>query len=208
MLTQQQDILCCITKEPLCPVTQAEKALQGGAAMIQLRHKSASGADLFYWATHIQRLCNANNALCILNDRLDIALAAGTDGVHLGQSDIPARAARKLLGQDRILGITVSSLAEAEKAVDDGADYLGLGHIYKTGSKKKTGAPIGLQAIRNVTEKIAIPVLAIGGIHHENICDVIQAGAAGAAVIAAVADAPDPAMATFSLIKKMQSCHQ
>ena len=202
----QHAMLCCITTDAQCPVTQAEKALKGGATMIQLRHKSASGYELYEWALGLKELCRAYNAVCIINDRVDIALAADADGVHLGQEDLPANAAKKLLGKNKILGISVSSVAEAEKAVQSGADYLGLGHIYPTLSKQKSGEPVGPRRITEVTKNLAVPVIAIGGITDKNVCEVIRAGASGVAVISTVADAPDPEKAASSLIQNMQSC--
>ena len=100
--------LCVITDEAFCPITLAEEALKGGAAMIQLRHKTASGSQLYSWAVEIRKLCRQYNALCIINDRVDIALASDADGVHLGQDDLPASAARKLLGNGRIIGVSAS----------------------------------------------------------------------------------------------------
>ncbi len=205
---KQQAILCCITADSLCPVSQAEKALNGGASMIQLRNKSGSGADLYSWAKRIKELCRAHDATCIINDRLDIALAVEADGVHLGQNDLPAEAARKLLGSKRILGVSVSSADEAKKAVASGADYLGLGHIFPTGSKHKSSEPIGLERIVEVTKTISIPVIAIGGITDDNVCDVLHAGASGIAVISAVANAPDPENAAGSLSQKIHKCRQ
>jgi len=205
---KQQAILCCITDDSLCPVLQAEKALCGGASMIQLRNKSASGTDLYSWAKRIQELCRAHDATCIINDRLDIALAVDADGVHLGQNDLPAEAARKLLGSKRILGISVASVDEAKKAVASGADYLGLGHIFPTVSKHKSSEPIGLERIVEVTKTISIPVIAIGGITEDSVCAVLRAGASGIAVISSVAHAPDPENAAASLTQKIQACRQ
>lgn len=187
---------------------QAAKALRGGATMVQLRHKLASGSELYEWASSIQELCHTHGAACIVNDRLDIALAADADGVHLGQEDLPADVARRLLGKDKILGVSVSSVAEAEKALQAGADYIGLGHIYPTASKQKSSQPIGPGSIMEAACALPLPVIAIGGITDKNVCEVIKAGACGVAVISAVADAPDPEKAASLLIKKMQSCLQ
>ena len=200
--------LCCITADSSCPVTQAEKALEGGAAMIQLRRKSASGSALYSWALRIQELCHARDALFIMNDRVDIALAADADGVHLGQQDLPAETARKLLGKRKIIGISVSSAAEAEQAVRAGCNYVGLGHIFPTSSKKKSGQPLGIDPITKISQNFTIPVIAIGGLTAGNVCEVIKAGASGIAVISSVADAPDPAKAALELIQTMQSSLQ
>jgi thiamine-phosphate pyrophosphorylase len=204
----KRPILCYITADNLCPVEQSEKALEGGARMIQLRNKSASGSDLYDWAVRILKLCRIHDAIFIVNDRLDVALTANADGVHLGQRDLPAHLARTLLGKEKILGISVSSLAEAEIAVRAGCNYVGLGHIYPTFSKQKTGRPLGTICITEISQNLSVPVIAIGGITASNAGDVIRAGATGIAVISTVAEAPDPRKATSELIQNMQSCLQ
>jgi thiamine-phosphate pyrophosphorylase len=193
--------LCVITDEALCPVTLAEQALKGGAAMIQLRHKTASGSQLLVWAVEIQKLCQQYQALCIINDRVDIALASKADGVHLGQQDLPARAARKLLGETAIIGVTASSLKEALQAEQDGADYIGFGHIYPTHSKLKESSPLGLDILQKTAALVSLPILAIGGINQENAASVISCGASGIAVISAVSRANDPAWAAHELLR-------
>ncbi len=197
--------LCFITDEVLCPVTLADKALKGGAAMIQLRHKSASGEELFNWAVEIGKLCRKYKALCIINDRLDIALASHADGVHLGQEDMPAKTARKLLGKSRIIGISTASLEEAMQAEKDGADYIGLGHIYPTSSKLKESPPIGTETLQRVAALVSIPIIAIGGIGMENVASIISCGASGIAVISAVSRAIDPSQATNKLLEAMRT---
>jgi thiamine-phosphate pyrophosphorylase len=192
--------LCVITDETSCPVTLAEKALKGGAAMIQLRHKTASGSQLFLWAMAICERCQPYHALCIINDRVDIALASKADGVHLGQHDMPARAARKLLGETGIIGVTASSLEEARQAEQDGANYIGFGHIYPTTSKLKETSPLGLDLLQKTANLISLPIIAIGGINIENAASVISFGAAGIAVIAAVSRANDPSRASHELV--------
>ena len=197
--------LCVITDEALCPVTLAEQALKGGAAMIQLRHKTASGSQLLVWAVEIQKLCQQYQALCIINDRVDIALASKADGVHLGQQDLPARAARKLLGETAIIGVTASSLKEALQAEQDGADYIGFGHIYPTYSKLKESSPLGLDILQKTAALVSLPILAIGGINQENAASVISSGASGIAVISAVSRANDPARAARELCRALNN---
>ncbi len=197
--------LCVITDEALCPVTLAEQALKGGAAMIQLRHKTASGSQLLVWAVEIQKLCQQYQALCIINDRVDIALASKADGVHLGQQDLPARAARKLLGETAIIGVTASSLKEALQAEQDGADYIGFGHIYPTHSKLKESSPLGLDILQKTAVLVSLPILAIGGINQENAASVISSGASGIAVISAVSRANDPARAARELCRALNN---
>ncbi len=197
--------LCVITDEALCPISLAEQALKGGAAMIQLRHKRASGNQLFLWAIEICKLCHKYHALCIINDRVDIAMASNADGVHLGQQDMPIAAARQLLGHHRIIGISASSLKEAIQAQNDGADYIGFGHIFPTSSKKKDSAPLGTETLRQTTTLISLPIIAIGGINHENAASLISCGASGVAVISAISRAPDQALAADKLLCSINS---
>ena len=192
--------LCVITDETLCPVTLADKALEGGAAMIQLRHKTASGSQLFLWAIEIRKRCQQYHALFIINDRVDIALASKADGVHLGQQDMPAKAARKLLGETCIIGVTASSPEEALQAEQDGANYIGFGHIYPTSSKHKESSPLGLDILQKTATLISLPILAIGGINNENAASVIAHGASGIAVISAVSRVNNPSKAARELV--------
>ena len=196
--------LCVITDEAYCPVTLAREALNGGAAMIQLRHKSASGSQLFTWALAIRNLCREYHALFIINDRVDIALASEADGVHLGQDDLPAAAARKLLGNTRIIGVSVSSPEEAVRAEKDGADYIGFGHVYPTVSKLKEHPPLGPEDLQKTVQSISLPVVAIGGISIENAPILISRGASGVAVISAVSRAENPSKAAFELMRALQ----
>ncbi len=191
--------LCVITDEETSPVSLAEEALRGGAPMIQLRHKSADGRVLFDWAMEIRKRCTEHGALFIVNDRLDIAMASGADGVHLGQEDIPLRAAREAVGNTMLIGISATSLNEAMKAQDEGADYIGLGHIFPTISKEKHHPPLGLEALEKAASLLSVPVVAIGGITIENAPALISAGAAGIAVISAVSRAPSPLQAAKEL---------
>jgi len=197
--------LCVITDEAICPLSLAEQALKGGAAMIQLRHKHASGSQLFSWALAIRKLCQQHQALCIINDRVDIAMASQADGVHLGQQDMPIEAARKLLGHDRIIGVSASSPGEAIQAEKEGADYIGFGHIFPTSSKKKDSSPLGLETLRQASAHLSLPIVAIGGISHENAASIISSGASAVAVIAAVSRATDPTLAAQNLLCAIQT---
>ncbi len=196
--------LCVITDEALCPVTIAAMALKGGAAMIQLRHKSASGSQLFSWAVEIRNQCKNYRSLFIINDRVDIAMASGADGVHLGQQDMPATVARKLLGKKCIIGVSASSLEEALQAEKDGADYIGFGHIYPTLSKEKGFAPLGTKTLQHAATFISLPMIAIGGVSPENAASLISCGASGVAVISAVTRTDDPAMAARELVAALK----
>ena len=173
--------------------------------MIQLRHKTASGNQLFNWAVEIRRRCQEYHALCIINDRIDIALASKADGVHLGQQDMPAGAARKLLGEMGIIGVTASSAEEALQAEQDGANYIGFGHIYPTRSKLKESTPLGLDILQKTATRISLPILAIGGINHQNAASVIAHGASGIAVISAVSRVQAPSVAARELVRAINN---
>jgi len=203
-MTIPRRLLCVITDQQSNPVELARMALEGGARMVQLRRKSASGRDLFEWAVRIQALCREYEALFIVNDRGDIALAAHADGVHLGQQDMPVASARALLGPETLIGVSVSNPSEAAKAAEEGADYLGVGHIFPTSSKEKPMPPIGTSAIRPIIEASGLPVIAIGGIELQNVAEVIKAGASGVAVISAVSGSADPVAATRELVKRIR----
>lgn len=192
--------LCVITDETICPVTLAENALKGGAAMIQLRHKTASGSQLYAWAVEIRKLCHQYQALCIINDRVDIALAIKADGVHLGQQDMGVRSARKLAGNKCLIGVSASSPQEALQAEKEGADYIGFGHIYPTLSKLKGYSPLGTDILQKTAALISLPIIAIGGVNAENAELLISSGASGIAVISAVSRSDNPAGASYELV--------
>jgi thiamine-phosphate pyrophosphorylase len=195
--------LCVITDERRHPVELAAMALEGGAGMVQLRRKNASGRELYEWAIRIQALCRSHDALFIVNDRIDIAGAMQADGVHLGQQDLPAAAARRILGPDAVIGVSASCVSEALQAREDGASYVGLGHIFPTGSKEKPLPPIGTAVIGEVAKAAGLPVVAIGGIGLEQVPKVMAAGASGIAVISAVTAAEDPAAVTRELVGRI-----
>lgn len=198
--------LCVITDATLVPgrdhVTIARAALRGGADMIQLRDKAADLRVLLPQARAIRALCRSHGALFIVNDRLDLALAAEADGVHVGQEDLPAEAARPLLGPERILGVSTHSREQAEAARASGADYIGFGPMFATGTKNTGYTPRGLEALRAIRAAVHLPILAIGGITLENVADVIAAGATAPAVISAVVAAPDVTAAAASFRKR------
>jgi thiamine-phosphate pyrophosphorylase len=191
--------LCVITDATLAPggdhVAIARAALAGGADMIQLRDKAGDVRALLPQARAIQALCRSHSAIFIVNDRLDLALAAEADGVHVGQDDLPAEAARPLLGPGRILGVSTHSREQAEAARASGADYIGFGPIFPTGTKKTGYTPRGPTELRKIRAAVPLPILAIGGITLENVAEVIAAGATAPAVISAVVAARDIAAA-------------
>ena len=174
-------------------------AIKGGADMIQFRDKNMQTGELIETALRIKKLCDKKNVLFIVNDRVDAALVSGADGVHLGKEDIPIKDARKLLGRDKVIGVTARSLKEALSLEKDGADYIGLGHIFPTGSKLKTTQPIGLRNLQRICKRVRIPVIAIGGINTSNAREVVKQGAWGIAVIGSVTGASNPPKAVREL---------
>ncbi len=183
----------CVGDAPLDQVVvTAQKAIAGGAGVIQLRSKSAAGAELFETAQALLEVTRERGVTLLINDRVDIALAVDADGVHLGQSDLPAAEARRLLGPERLLGVSARTRQQAEAAERAGADYLGFGPVFEArGTKVDAGAPVGLAALERMCRQTSLPVVAIGGIERANIAGVMAAGARGAAVISAVVGQPD-----------------
>jgi len=164
--------------------------------MIQLRDKSLSPRHLLPQAREIATLCRDRAVPFIVNDRLDLALAAWADGVHLGQDDLPPRVARAVLGSEKLLGVSTHSLDQAIQAAEHGADYLGIGPIFATSTKATGYEPLGCEVIRQLHARIDLPLIAIGGITLDNVGEVICSGATGVAVISAVVGTQDVALAT------------
>lgn len=177
----------------------AEAAIRGGATMIQFRDKDMDDAGFEKEAKKISGLARDKDVLFVVNDRVGIAKRCGADGVHIGQEDLDIGRARAILGLDAIIGVSVSKRVEAQAAEAAGADYLGAGPVYETSSKRDALRPIGLEELEKICRSVAIPVIAIGGITKENAPDIMAAGAAGIAVIAAVAEAPDMTQAVKEL---------
>jgi thiamine-phosphate pyrophosphorylase len=173
----------------------ARAALAGGAKAIQLRDKELCVRELLATAKQLHEICAQAGAVLIVNDRLDVALAAHADGVHLGSDDLPVASARRALqGCERrrfIIGASVANIAEAQRAVAAGADYLSVGCIFASATKPDAGEAVGPERIAEVRRAVSLPVLGIGGITADNVAQVIAAGADGAAVISAVTRADD-----------------
>jgi thiamine-phosphate pyrophosphorylase len=181
----------------------ARAALEGGADAVQLRDKSSTGSNLSRWSREIQPLARKFGAVFTVNDRVDVALVAEADGAHVGQEDLPAREARRLLPRPRVLGVSAGSLEEARRAEKDGADYIGVGPIFPTATKPDAGEALGLDRLAAIAAAVSIPAIAIGGITLENIASVFAAGAAGAAVVSAVVSAEDMAAAARALKRRV-----
>lgn len=179
------------------------EAVEGGATIIQLRGKKWTSREFLDVGMEAFRFLTAKRIPLIINDRVDIALACGADGVHLGQDDLPLPCARKILGKDRIIGISVATPKEAEAAEMGGADYIGAGPVFGTLSKKDLGQLLGLECLRAIRKKVKLPILAIGGISAANLADVISAGADGVAVISAITAAKNPVQAAIEIIESI-----
>ena len=177
----------------------AAAAAQGGAGAIQLREKDLSARDLYALGARLQAALVPYGVPLLINDRLDVALALDVAGVHLAGHSLPTAIARRVLGAGKLLGVSTHSVEEARCAAEDGADFIVFGPVFTTPSKVAYGPPQGLQHLRTVVRAVHIPVIAIGGIDHTNLSQVMQAGAYGVAMIRAVLAAPDPYKATQQL---------
>ena len=176
--------------------------------MIQLRDKTASTRLLIEEGLALRTLTRERGALLIVNDRLDVALAVEADGAHVGQEDMPVALARRLLGPERILGVSAATRQEAEEAMAGGADYLGVGPIYPSQGKADAGPATGVELLTELAEQYTIPLVAIGGITAANAAEVIRAGASGVAVITAVVHAEDIVAAARNLRIAVETAYQ
>jgi len=183
----------------LVDVVQA--AVRGGVTCVQLREKHASSRDFYAQAVALMNLLAPLNIPLIINDRLDIALACGAQGVHLGQSDLPVQAARKLLPPEVFIGWSVESMEDVELSATLPLDYLGVSPVFATPTKTDTATPWGLEGLRRIRAATELPLVAIGGIHLGNAASVMQAGADSLAVVSAICSADDPRAASQQLRK-------
>jgi thiamine-phosphate pyrophosphorylase len=181
-----------------------KRALEGGVRAVQLREKDLNGKDLFQLADKARELCDRYHAQLLVNDRIDIALAVDAAGVQLGKASIPIETSRLLLGPRKLIGYSAHSLEESRFAQQSGADFLLFGPVYFTASKAPYGAPQGLEALKKIVEKVALPVYAIGGIKADSIVDVRRTGARGVALISAVIGANDPKGAAASMVELLR----
>jgi len=172
------------------PVTLAETLLDAGALIMQLRLKDAPGRDFLAAARAIAGMCRKRGATFIVNDRVDIAMLAGAEGVHLGQTDLPLAAARRIAGPGMTIGVSTHSAEQARAAEDGGADYIGFGPLY-AGGLKNNAAGMGLDNLRAIRAAVKIPIVAIGGITEARVAETLAAGADAAAIITDVLQAPD-----------------
>jgi thiamine-phosphate pyrophosphorylase len=182
----------------------AQEALADGVTMIQLREKNAPLKVILEQGAQLLALCREYKVPFVINDRVDVALLLDADGVHVGQDDIPGQAARQLLGADKIVGISAGTLEEAVWAVSNGADYLGVGPVYATSTKKDAGGAIGGNLIGEIGKRWQIPIVGIGGIDQSNAMEVLQAGADGVAVVSAICSHPEPGYAARTLLRTVE----
>jgi thiamine-phosphate pyrophosphorylase len=181
-----------------------EEALDGGVGAVQLREKDLGGGELFSLAEKVKRLCARYQARLFINDRVDVALAVDADGVQLGSRSMPVDVARKLLGENKLIGASTHSMDEALAAERAGADFVLFGPVYFTPSKADYGDPQGLEPLKEVVEKISLPVYAIGGVRPENVEAVRKTGARGVALISAVIGAEEPAALSREMLRLLR----
>lgn len=186
-------------------VELTQLAISGGADTIQFRQKTGATREMIKIARQLKQICSDAGVTFIVNDRVDVAIASGADGVHLGQDDFPIPLARELLGQSRIIGGSATTLEEAQKCLAEGADYIGFGPVYPTTSKADAGPVTGISLLKKVIKTIPLPIIVIGGVTAENTPEVMQAGAHGIAVISAVCCQENPEQATLALNQSLRA---
>lgn len=185
-----------------------ESALRGGVSAVQLREKELSGKEFWQSAMEVKGICRQYKVPLIINDRLDIALAVDADGLHLGQSDIPLEIARKVLGTEKIIGISVSNIEQTREALKHAPDYLGVGTVYPTPTKTDTEPPLGLTGLREIRRITALPIVAIGGIKLDNCESIVDAGADGLAVVSGIMAADEPESAARQFRDKLKQARE
>lgn len=182
--------------------TAVEEGIKGGVTLVQLREKNLTSLEFYNTAVKIKQITDRYNVPLIINDRLDIALAVDAAGLHVGQKDMPAEIARKLLGENKILGVSVGSLEEAKKAERDGADYVGVGAIFPTSTKSDARA-VSIELLKEIKESISIPVVAIGGININNVKLLEPANIDGIAVVSDILGKENITLAAEALRKSV-----
>lgn len=184
-LCTDRELMSCGSIEQL-----VEQAVAGGVSVVQLREKNCSSREFLDTAVSVKKITDKIGVPLIINDRLDICMAADASGVHLGQSDIPCTTARKILGREKLIGVSCATAEEAAKAQADGADYLGVGAVFSTSTKQNT-RQVTPEIIRQIRAAVTIPFVVIGGISEQNISSLYGLGINGAAVVSAIAAKPD-----------------
>jgi thiamine-phosphate pyrophosphorylase len=181
-----------------------EEAINGGVSVVQIREKTADTLDFYNLALKVKKITTKYNVPLIINDRVDVALAIDADGVHVGQSDMPCDVTRKLVGPNKIVGVSAATIDEAKKAEKDGADYIGTGAVFPT-STKDDAPKITKKELKEVVDSINIPVVAIGGITIDNASELIDTGIAGLSVVSAIMSSDDPKKSSEKLLNIFNS---
>ncbi|WP_400227536.1 thiamine phosphate synthase [Methanobrevibacter smithii] len=181
-----------------------EESLKGGVSVVQLREKKAETLDFYNLALKVKEITQKYNVPLIINDRIDIALAIDADGVHVGQSDMPAKTARSMIGEDKILGVSAANIKEAKKAQRDSADYIGVGAVYPTNTKDDATS-VPKKELKEIVKSVDIPVVAIGGITPENAHELNDCGIDGLSVVSAIMEAKNPKIASENLLKEFKA---
>ncbi len=182
-----------------------KEALAGGVKAVQLREKDLPIRELLLLAEEMRKITKEAGAMLFINGRMDVAMAVGADGIHLGQSDLPVDVIRKIVGNCFMIGVSTHNLIEAKEAEKGGADFITFGPVYETPAKQRYGKPVGIGALKEVKSGISIPVFAIGGINSGNIKQILGAGADGVALISAIIGAKEPKKAVEELLKHTPS---
>ncbi|MDO5787159.1 MAG: thiamine phosphate synthase [Phascolarctobacterium sp.] len=178
----------CLLGRPLLECV--EQALRAGVTLLQYRSKYKDGGAMYQEALALKELCDRYDVPLIINDRVDVALAVGAAGVHVGQDDLPCSVVRQLVGSDFVIGVSAHNPEEARKAAADGADYLGCGAVFGTGTKAGV-AKLGLERLQNIRQAVTLPMVGIGGVKADNYAEVLATGADGAAIISGILAADD-----------------
>ena len=201
--------LYLVTDRPLSLGRDIEEivreAVEGGVTMVQLREKECPTGEFVALAKRLKALLAPLGVPLIINDRVDVALAVDADGVHIGQSDMPYEVARRLLGKEKIIGLSVENFEDLEVANTLDVDYVGISPVYGTPTKSDTAEPFGLEGLRRAVEMSVHPTVAIGGMNAQTIGEVMAAGTDGVAVVSAICSAPSPRKATEELLGVIKS---
>ncbi len=191
----------------MCPREQlpgvVEQAIEGGVTMVQLREKDCSSRVFYETALCVQEVTRHYGVPLLINDRLDIALAVDAEGLHIGQSDLPASVARRILGKEKLLGVSAGTLEEARQAVADGADYLGVGAVFPTDTKEDADA-VGVEGLKQICAAVDIPIVGIGGLKEHNLPVLEGTGIDGIAVVSAIVAQKDPRGAAQQLCRVLE----
>ena len=194
--------LCTDRRLMTSPTIEAsvESALRGGTTVIQLREKDCSSREFYELGLRVKKITERYNAPLIINDRVDIALAVGAAGVHVGQGDLPCKVVREMIGPDMIVGVSAATLEEAVRAEEDGADYLGVGAMYATATKTDT-RPVSMEELLKIRAAVKIPIVVIGGINKQTLGNFKGTGVDGLAVVSAIVAQPNPEAAARELLR-------